>query len=162
MKRYAFIFLMLITVCLLLSCGGGDELILTEKMEMFPDVSIDYSMAGTLEENRLKTADFFSNLGIRYRQETADSQLYLITGPVAEPVAKGDKKLRRTAYRVRLTETPGDSSCGVASITWIVESRGLKEDKWVVDKLDITYMPASLANIKKYFLANRCQRITQK
>jgi len=142
---------------LLASCATVYVSSRTPEVADFPDVSLDYRVTETRESTRQVTIGFFTDKGIPYRQEIQEPHTYVITAYLSEPKGREDRRVRRIAYRVSLREDAPSSPCTYASVTWLVESKGIRERTWRTVESDGAYTPSSLEEVKGLFTERRCQ-----
>ncbi|HQU74861.1 MAG TPA: hypothetical protein PKV71_03305 [Calditrichia bacterium] len=137
--------------------GGGKKTAMSRENAAFPEESLIYKLSGSVEENRLKTIDFLSDKGIRYRQLRKNEAVFLITGPMAEPPLKGDETRRRSAFRFRFADSPADSGCVLGAVTWLVEARHGDREQWETGDAELTYTPSVLKDFQQFLKKNRCK-----
>ena len=137
--------------------GGSDLPLLSIETERFPEEGIVYKLSGAPETNLMKLINFLSDKGIRYRLIENETVTHLISSPLAEPLAKGETKKRRTSYRFSVRSGAIDSLCVFASITWLVESQTAETGLWAIDPAEVTYQPVQLTAFQKFFKKNRCE-----
>src|SRR5712691_9032839 len=63
---------------------------------------------------------------------------------VIEPTENEARRIRRTAYRVSLRSDSARAECTYASMTWLVQSKGIREETWQTTPADDTYSPSTL------------------
>ena len=148
--------LLISQIIILASCASVDTGSRPPEVSDFPDVSLDYRVTGTREETRQVTINFLTDKGIPYRQEIQEPHTYVITAYLSEPQKGEDRRIRRTAYRVSLREDVPNSLCTYASVTWLVESKGIRERTWRTVESDGGYSPSTLKEVKGLFSGRRC------
>ena len=122
----------------------------------FPAEGLDYEVSDSVNDNRMRAIQFLSKKRVRYRQEIIEPYTYVLTVFVPEPRSGSDRRVRRTAFKLALTENKQKPSCTNSSLTWIVESRGIREETWRVLKSDNEYTPSALEEITSLFTENNC------
>jgi len=158
MGKISKYFLLIFQTILIASCSSVDTSTRPPEVVDFPEVGLDYRVAGTREDTRQATISFFTDKGIPYRQEIQEPHSYVITAYLAEPKTREDRRIRRTAYRVSMRESnTANSQCVSASVTWLVESKGIRERTWRTVESDGAYTPTNLEEVKGLFIKRKCQ-----
>lgn len=142
---------------LLLGCSPG---VLREELPDaadFPNHGLTYQVRGSKEEVRQATINFLTDKSIPFRQEIQEPNTYVISAHLSEPQQNEDRRIRRVAYRVSLREDAQNSPCSHASVTWIIESKGVRESTWRTVESDAGFSPSTLEEVKGIFSGRRCQ-----
>lgn len=144
-----------LAICLT-ACVTTYHAIKLPEISDFTDASLTYTVKGTLKDVTKETTEFLLRRTIRHRQQAEEPYTYLITDYIKEPAGQEGNRIRRTAYIIKLREIPPTGQCTAASISWLVESKGTRENTWRTIKSDEDYSPNTLMTVKDLFEKRKC------
>lgn len=114
----------------------------TPRAEEFPNAGIPFRIHGGVEPVKDALLANAARLSWRVRQEISEPYVYIITVFIREPSVGSDRRIRRSAYRIRVSPHSPEPNCTDASVTWLTESKGIREGTWSREPADQQYEPA--------------------
>ncbi len=126
------------------------------RIEEFPNREVTYLITGTQESVRDQIVDLLSKRTLFSRVWIEALQTYVITAYIDEPKTPGARRVRKTAYRFAVSPTSQTKVCAQLSVTWLIKSRGVREELWSIQEADVNYVPASWSEIKTLLEKQRC------
>ena len=139
------------------SCASVDNAARPLVFYDFPKTYLNYQVIGDHEKNRLLTLHYLSKKEIPCHQEIQEPFVYVITAYLYEPVGEMDNRIRRTAFRVSLQKDQTKRNCTNVSLTWLVQSRGIRERTWRTLESDTKYVSSYLDDVIKLFIERQCK-----
>jgi hypothetical protein len=128
----------------LLICFDG-PLVITPKIEEFPDASMVISIRRPQEKIKAEILELFKAMRLLVREEVTDDGINIITAYDYSEL-KVERRSRRAAYLVQIPPTNKDGHCDVR-ITYLIESKGDREKTWSVTEEDLKATPKQLQAI---------------
>ena len=122
----------------------------TPKFEDFSAAEISETIDDSVDV-RQRLSEMLSQNSVRHKIEQRSPQLIVITAYVEEP--RNGNRVRKTAFRFIIGPR---ERCRSISVTWLIKSRGIKEESWSIQPEDEVIQPQGLAPIKKLFQSFRC------
>ena len=126
------------------------------RVEEFPNREVAYRVAGTQDSVRDQLVQLLSKRTLFHRVEIRAPQTHVVTAYISEPDTHGARRVRKTAYRFSVGPTSPPTACAPLSVTWLVKSRGIREELWSIQEADVSHVPASWNEIKTLFENQRC------
>lgn len=122
----------------------------------FPAADISFSIAGDQKSVMQHIVNYLSENTMFHRVELGPAQHFVVTAFFEEPSAPGARRTRKTAYRFSVGTASGPSKCSPLGVTWITESKGIREERWSVQPDDAAVKPSSWPGIHQMLDSLRC------
>ena len=136
---------------ILYGCATVDYSTHPPDVSEFPSSALNYRVASDVNQSLIQTIQFLTSKGITFHQESIQPDNIIITSYIEEPFKATDRRVRRTAYKVNITRDHIDATYSSISVSWLVQSRGVRERTWRHTGQDTTYAPTHLAVIKNFY-----------
>ena len=124
----------------------------------FPAADISFRIAGDQQSVLQDIVNYLSDNTMFHRVEIGPAQDFVVTAFFDEPAAPGARRARKTAYRFSVGTATDRSGCSPIGVTWLTESKGIREEQWSVQPEDTALNPSSWPQIHQMLEAHRCPR----
>lgn len=122
----------------------------------FPAADISFRLAGEQKSVLQDIVNYLSENTMFHRVEIGPAQDFVVTAFFDEPAAPGARRTRKTAYRFSVGSATDSSGCSPLGLTWLTESKGIREERWSVQPEDSAVNPSSWSQIRQMLEARRC------
>jgi hypothetical protein len=122
----------------------------------FSAADISFSVKGDQNSVLQAIVNYLSDNTMFHRVELGPAQDFVVTAFLDEPITPGARRTRRTAYRFSIGAMSVGVKCSPIGVTWLTQSKGIREERWSVQAEDTGVTPNSWPVIRQLLEARRC------
>ena len=153
-----------IVACLILAgvlsgCAGIPINVAPPGIEEFPQGELPFRVVGDNEMVLQRIQDYLVSRGLPSVVTVRGRKTFVVTTYVEEPRRPEDRRLRRTAFRLALSQSWESSSalCTSVAVVSLTQSRGIREEAWSVQDTDTTFVSSIWPEMKALLEKKVCK-----
>lgn len=128
-------------------------------IDEFPQQELPFRAAGDNDVVLRKIQDYLVSRGLPSVVTVRAPKTFVVTTYIQEPRKPEDRRLRRTAFRLALSQTKAstDVPCTSVAVVSLTKSRGIREEVWLVQDADTTYVSSGWPDLKALLEKEACK-----
>lgn len=127
-------------------------------VDEFPQQELSFRVAGDNDTVLRKIQDYLADRSLPSIVTVRSPKTFVVTTYIEEPRNPGDRRIRRTAYRLALSPSQEEeSSCMSVSVVALTKSRGIHEEVWSVQEGDESFVSSAWPDLKKALEKEVCK-----
>ena len=127
-------------------------------MAEFPTGEMSFRVSGDVSAVLHTLNGYMSDNGMLSTIVLQPPQTFVVTSYLEEPSAPGARRVRRTAFRIKLSEDggKGQPTCTYVSLSSLTKSRGVREETWTVAEADKNFELLFLPKLRELIKDHKC------
>ena len=125
----------------------------------FPQGEMSFRMLGDVSHALRDVSAFLAIERLPATIVSRPPRTLVVTSYVEEPSSAGARRIRRTAFRITLSDDSNrqqQPQCTYTSISSLTQSRGVREEAWTIQIADHAYEPALLLKLQALIEQHKC------
>ncbi len=146
-------------ICFLFGCAGISRSVAPPDVDAFPQEELSFQIAGDDGKVLRDIQDYLANRGWPAVVTVRAPKTFIVTTYVREPNKSSERRFRRTAFRLGLSQIrrTGTSPCTSVAVVSLTMSRGIHEELWSVQESDATFVSSAWPELKSLLEKEACR-----
>lgn len=149
----------LLTAGALFGCGGLAVNVAPPGVDEFPQQELPFRVAGDNDTVLRGIQDYLVSQGLPSIVTVRAPRTFVVTTYIEEPRMPADRRVRRSAFRLGLSQTGANSAspCTSVAVVSLTKSRGIHEELWSIQESDTTFVSSAWPELKALLEKRMCK-----